>query len=166
MITRSIGIGHSGGPECQKGEGPHRAGVLISEYRDYHCSCHNGLLTHVFDAEAPPHVFCVFFTTPMSQTDNRTHHWGMSPIHSQSPHLLQVVTHTPILRPLTPSCPTHYLCLCVPHARLMSVRSLCHLVASDPLSLSPLELEQCISAHPSVPPSVHPSPHAHYYIVS
>jgi hypothetical protein len=112
--------------------------------------------------------FVSFFATPMSQTDDRAHHWGMSPIHSQSPHLLQVVTHTPILHPLTPSCPTpsHYLHSCMPHACLMSVHSLCCLVASDPLSLSPLELERCISACPSVPPSVHSSPHAHYYIVS
>jgi hypothetical protein len=112
--------------------------------------------------------FVSFFATPMSQTDDRAHHWGTSPIHSQSPHLLQVVTHTPILRPLTPSCPTpsRYLRSCVPRARLVSARSLRRLVASDPLSLSPLELERCISARPSVPPSVHSSPHARYYIVS
>ena len=110
--------------------------------------------------------FVSFFATPMSQTDDHAYHWGTSPIHSKSPHLLQVVTHTPILHPLMPLRPTRYLRSSVPRARLVSARSLCCLVASDPPSLSPLELERCISAYPSVPLSVHPSPHARYYIVS
>src|SRR6266851_9253262 len=88
---------------------------------------------------------CVsFFTTPMSHTDDCTHHWGTSPTQFQYPPPLQVVTRTSILHLLTPLHPPHYLCSHTPHACLVSVRSLHRLVPSEPPPLSPLELEHFI----------------------